>query len=326
MRADALKKILCPDVFDVIDTTVPLLSSPRWARSLGFRTMAGPLISAVNQYILTHLDGSGYDCIWVDKAVFILPRTVLELRRNTNLLVHYTPDAAFYANYSRHFIKTMNMYDFVISTKSYEKDLYTRHLPPRKLLLTTQGYDNELHRPMHSFEEKTPSVVFIGLFEPSRSELIKRLLDHGIFVVLGGVGWSRFVRKYASENLNFIGERVFREDYSWHLSHSYFGLGCLSKRFPEQHTTRTFEIPACRTALLTERTHETTQFFTDEEAIFYENPDHLVTLIHHYLHCPQKVSQISEMGYRKVINGRFDYESLLRSLLNDISLLKSDGS
>lgn len=43
-----------------------------------------------------------------------------------------------------------------------------------------------------------------------------------------------------------------------------FARGALSRRFPERHTTRTFEIPACGTVLITEWNEEISVFLGEK--------------------------------------------------------------
>ena len=58
-------------------------------------------------------------------------------------------------------------------------------------------------------------------------------------------------------------DRVAERLRAGELGANAVGLGLLSKRFPERHTTRTFEIPACGALLATERTADTTRFFDE---------------------------------------------------------------
>ena len=92
----------------------------------------------------------------------------------------------------------------------------------------------------------------------------------------------------------------------------------VSRRFPELHTTRTFEIPACGTALVTEKNRETRAFFADGEAIFYDDVDQLIEKVKHYRNNPGEVERIAENGRRRVHEDGYDYESILSELLERV--------
>lgn len=319
MRAEVLEKQLRPCDFEVIDTHVPFYGTSRIMRSLGFRFKAGPLIRNINDYIQSTIKYSTYELIWIDKGVFIRHQTITLLREKTGRLVHFTPDMAFFANQSKLFNQSIAYYDFVITTKSCEIDLYKKRLAENEFIFTTQGFDKNTHKPFCSFEEKDNAVVFIGLAEPHRLELAEFLVDNDIVLKLAGKGWKSFVAKYKENpNLRFLGDAVFKEDYSKLISSSILGLGLLSKRFPEMYTTRTFEIPACGTALLTERNTEIESFFTENEVIFYDTTADLVEKIKYYQSNLDELKGISEKGHWKVTNGGFDYDSIIENLLEKV--------
>ena len=56
---------------------------------------------------------------------------------------------------------------------------------------------------------------------------------------------------------------MYADDYARALTGSQIGLGFLRKVCPDQHTTRTFEIPACGSMLLADRTDEHRGFFQE---------------------------------------------------------------
>jgi spore maturation protein CgeB len=160
------------------------------------------------------------------------------LRNVAGKIVHFTPDTAFFANRSRHFEVGLEFYDLVVTTKSFEGDDYLRRVAADRLFITTQGYDASLHCP--SCEGKRAKVAaFVGLAEPDRESCIQELLEAGVPVRLGGQGWGRFLSQRGQHpSLEFLGERVFGENYAAAYSNAWIGLGLLSKRFPELHTTR----------------------------------------------------------------------------------------
>ena len=109
------------------------------------------------------------------------------------------------------------------------------------------------------------------------------MIDAGIMVYLAGIKWDAFVNNNKTNIfLNYLGQGIYGDAYVEALSSYHFSWGSISKWIPELHTTRTFEIPACGTALLTERNSETNLFFKDDEVLFYDSMDELIEKIRYY--------------------------------------------
>src|SRR5690606_8820615 len=107
---------------------------------------------------------------------------------------------------------------------------------------------------------------------------------------------------------------IYGPDYAKTLSTYQFSWGALSKWIPELHTTRTFEIPACGTALITERNSETSSFFTEKEAIFYNTPEEMITKIKYYQNNPEKLELLIDKGRARVIKDGRDYKTIIAGL------------
>lgn len=319
MRAQVLSDLLSHCLFEVIDTNLPFFQAPRLVRSVGFRFKKGPLIKKINSYILDGIKNEQYDLIWIDKGIFIDTTTIRALRKSAKRLVHFTPDMAFFANQSNLFNQSINYYDFVVTTKSCETEIYKSLVSEGKFIFTTQGFDKQIHRPFNSFEDKENAVCFIGLAEPHRIKMAQLLIDNNIVLNLGGKGWTKFIkRNKKNPNLRFLGEAIFKESYSKFISSSLFGLGLLSKRFPEKSTTRTFEIPACGTALLTEDNPEIRSFFEEEEVIFFNDSEELIEKIKYYQNHLDQLEKVTEKGLLKVTKGGFAYHSILKKILKRV--------
>ncbi len=320
LRAESLQKLLDAKVFDIIDTHVPFFGCHRIFRSLGFRYYRGPLIWQINNYILNHLNRA-YDVIWVDKATFIQKSTTKSLRKATDKLVHYTPDTMFYENQSFHFYKSLPYYDYAITTKSFDWKGYQNYINEEQMLFVTQGYSTQVHYPRNTFEQKKNHVLFIGLYEKHREDMLKLLLKSGIQVVLAGKNWTSFVEQNTLPGLTYLGDGLFKEEYAKTISEAMFGLGLVSKRFPELHTTRTFEIPACGTALITERNEETTRYYTEDEVIFYDSEKEMIDKILYYQNDPTALKELTEKGTKKVIDEGYNYQSQLKWLCEEMGIL-----
>jgi glycosyltransferase involved in cell wall biosynthesis len=320
MRGEYLNEILHPEEFFVIDTDIPIDKTARLFRSFGWRYYYGPLIDNVNRYIINELDGKqSFDIIWIDKGVFIDPAVLKKIKGKSGILIHFTPDTAFTNNHSNLFDKGLPLYDYNITTKSFEIDDYKK-AGACKVLYCTQGYDLRLHKPYHTFEEKE-GICFVGLNEPLREKVIASLLNKDILVKLAGAKWERFVkRNFKKSNLEWYGKGLFGPDYAKFISGSLMGLGLLSKKFPELHTTRTFEIPACGTALVTESNKEINQFYTNDEVIFFTNEEELPDKVCAILENTEKLRQLSGKGYDVVTHGHYDYRSILSDLLKEMNL------
>lgn len=322
MRAEQIASIIPDSTFDVIDIHVPFYKSHRLFRSIGVRYKIGPLLSNINNYINKNLV-KDYDLIWIDKGVFISKKTLLNIRSKAKKLIHFTPDMAFYANKASSFISNMNTYDFLITTKSAEVSMYEENVDSKKIILAKQGYDLKVHQSYYTFEEKEDYISFIGLFENSRGEIIQKIIDNKIHVRVAGKGWSEFVQKNKNNSyFKFVGTGLFSAEYSKFISKSLMSLGLLSKNFPELHTTRTFEIPACKTALITEINKETSSFYNDNEVIFFKDHDDLIKKIKFYIDHKKDLNEVTLRGYDKVISSGYDYKRILQNVLVKASIIK----
>ncbi|MCF1420244.1 CgeB family protein [Mangrovimonas futianensis] len=321
MRGETLRDILNPTDFQVIDTHLPFFQTLRVWRSLGFRFKKGPLIRGVNKFIRKRVYGN-YDLIWIDKGVFIKESTTQFLKSRGNCLVHYTPDTAFFENESSHFYKSIKWYDWIISTKSFEREHYLKLIDPKSFILIPQGFDKQVHYPRVSFQEKENYVVFIGLFEPSRGEILRVLLDNGIRVKLAGKKWDSFLNSHTYENLEFLGDSLLKDEYALTISKAFFGLGLLSKRFPELHTTRTFEIPACGTLLVTEKNSEIEGYFDDGAVLYFSDYKELLENIKQLAHDTESLKEMTLKGHDIVHQCGLDYESQLKKICSKIGFVK----
>lgn len=321
MRADIIKKILDPTVFDIVDTHIPFFQTNRIFRSFGFRYKVGPLIKRTNVFIAQRIKNIKYDLIWVDKGVYIKKETTLMLRSKTDKLVHFTPDPAFTFHKSNHFNNSLKYYDFVITTKSFEKTQYESIIDKEKLLFATQGYDKSIHKPHHDFEEKKNGVVFIGHFEIYRASILQALIDNGIEVAVAGIKWNHFAKKNKEKNnFKYLGNSINGEDYAYTISKYMYSIGFLSKWIPELHTTRTFEIPACGTMLITEKNQETMRFFSDEEVIYYKTAADIIKQINFLNSNFEKLKLKREKALKKISQGEFDYRQIMERLLIHMNL------
>jgi spore maturation protein CgeB len=323
MRFDILCELINSEM-DLLNTSELILTSGKVSRSMGWRYFIGPMIWNINVHIkkVVCQNQQTYDLIWVDKGVFIYPKILREIKKRTNKLIHYTPDTAFHENNSRFFRKGIDIYDYLITTKSFEIFEYKKKVKEDKIIYLTQGYNAKIHYPRVEFQEKVDSITFIGLCEPYREKILTHLIQNGFHITLGGYGWGTFLKKNKNfkSNINYIGERILNEQYAQAISESKFALGLLSKKFPEFHTTRTFEIPACGTCLVTEVNLEINSLFEDNECLKFGNQEQLLEILKYITKEQSELKKISELGYIRVIKDKRNYEDQIRFVFSIINL------
>ncbi len=318
MRAETLRSLTPGTEWTWIDTDAPFLKSSRLWRSVAYRTKGGPAVKRINDSVREAIAGEKFDLVWLDKAVFLSENTMKQVRSAAHRMAHFTPDTAFHANRSAAFEKSMPLYDLLVTTKSFEIDEYRTRVAPDAVMLTTQGYDPAVHFPRNESGQRRREVAFAGLAEPDRERCIAALLQAGVHVRLGGIGWKRFLRKWGDyPALHFEGEEIFGEAYATLFSRAWIGLGLLTKRFPELHTTRTLEIPACGAALATERTSDTSTMFADDEALFFDDYDDLASRVAKLFgdDDTSPLSRIAAAGSQRVARDRRDYPVILAAIL-----------
>ena len=189
-----------------------------------------------------------------------------------------------------------------------------------------------LHHPnlkwtkLQSESMKIPQLIIESSSDETSDELIvlEKLLKNHIQITLAGIKWHRFAKKHQNNpNLIYLGNGVYGKDYVTTLQNAKMAWGAISKWIPELHTTRTFEIPACGTVLVTERNTETLQFFNEDEVLFFSNEAEMVDKISVLLLDDEALQQISQKGHLRATTSGYDYQSQLLHICSNIGLLNN---
>lgn len=260
------------------------------------------------------------DLCWVDKGIWIFPETLLAIRKATGgRLFHYTPDAQIATNRSRHFLEAIPIYDLLVTTKSFEVDEY-RRLAAQRVELVTQSYCPIRFANPTPQAEFAHDVGFISDFKPHYGRVIGDLLSAVPDVGVWGPRWRRAAWMGRVPRAIVKGDGLWNESYVNALASFKIGLGLLSKYIPEQHTTRTFEIPAAGSFLLAERTKEHQEFFKEgEEADFFDSAEELCSKAKFYLADGSARRRIAANGRERCRRSGYDSDSVLGRILEEHS-------
>lgn len=316
-------------------------------RQIQQRTSFGATINKINEEIIKIIRAQKIDVLWCDKQEFIKAKVLQECKQLGILSVHYTPDPYFTLSWKQTRLSKESMphYDVLLTSKTYELDQYKK-MNPRSFYIPL-GFSESAHRPCIPKEEKIRSkyscdVSFIGGWEPRREEYLNAVSKVSHNLKIWGYAWDHLqdgkltLRRYVrlkrlagkekfliKKNLNLCsliqGGEIYGDEYAQAISCSKISIGFLRKVCPDQHTTRTFEIPACGSMLLADRTMEHQEFFKEGiEADYFSSKEELVEKVRFYLKNERLRQSLAEAGYHKCLTAGYSYKELLHKLFTKI--------
>jgi spore maturation protein CgeB len=113
---------------------------------------------------------------------------------------------------------------------------------------------------------------------------------------------------------------VYGDDYARALTGARVGLGLLRKVCPDQHTTRTFEIPACGSMLLADRTGEHRELFDEgKEAEFFASTEELVDKARFYCGDELARRRVADAGFERCVKSKYAYVHRLAAVLGELA-------
>lgn len=330
MRMKALRR-LSHEVVGV-DTIESWTQASWFDRQWQRRLQIGPVIDTINSKVLAAARQFQPDLIWAEKQEYLRVETLVTLRKLGAKLVHFTPDPYFYLNWKRTRLmdEAMKEFDLLVYCKSYERADYEALGKP--LVYMPLGYCDEIHRPLPSNDPRWHCPLgFLGGWEPRREQMLAPLAGAGLGLKIWGGYWDflsdgrwTLRRKLILDQLAggeayrikrneklagcLQGGEVYGDDYARALTGAKIGLGFLRKVCPDQHTTRSFEIPACGSLLLADRTEEHRQFFEEgREAEFFSNEAELADKVKFYTTHEGARARVAAAGRQRCLDGRYAY-------------------
>ncbi len=338
MRMQALQQ-LGHDVVGV-NTVAPWLQVSWLSRQLQRRIERGSVIRRINHMVLARAREFRPQLIWAEKQEYLWPSTIRSLRTLNARLLHFTPDPYFSLAWKRTRLMdgALSEFDVLVYCKAYERLQYeTIGLPTIYMPL---GFSPTVHRPVASTEARWHSAVgFLGGWEPRRESALRAVTDAGVQLKIWGGAWDFLsdgrwsprrhivlsqlagneafrIHKDAQIASAVQGGEVYGDDYARALSGAKIGLGFLREVCEDQHTTRSFEIPACGSMLLADRTGEHQQFFEEgREAEYFGCEDELVEKVKYYSSNERARFAVAVAGRRRCLRSGYSYEERLRATL-----------
>jgi spore maturation protein CgeB len=326
-----------------VHTIEPWIKAGWVQRQLQRRLRFGSIIDEINRSVLDAARAFQPDMIWAEKQEFLRVDTIRALRALGARTVHFTPDPYFSLSWKRTPLMdaAMGEFDVLVYCKAYERAQYEALGKP--LVYMPLGYCDEVHRPLPSDDPRwVCEAGFLGGWEPRRERMLHAVAASGAELKIWGGAWDflhdgkwtlrrqiilgqlagddsfRFHRDPLLAAAHQGGE-VYADDYARALTGARVGLGFLRIVCDDQHTTRTFEIPACGSMLLADRTDEHRAFFEEgKEAEFFSSPEELLEKLAFYRANETARAKVAAAGLARCVSGRYAYIHRLKDALEEI--------
>lgn len=327
-----------------VNTIEPWRQAKWLQRQIQRRIHRGSVVDAINESVLSAAKELKPDLVWADKQEFLRPETLADMRKSGARMLSFTPDPYFYLSWKRTPLMDAGIkeFDILVYCKSYEKSDY--EALGKQAIYMPLGYCDEIHRPVPSSDPKWCCPVgFLGGWEPRRQEFLSPLAEADLGLKIWGGYWDflkdgkwTLRRKLILDQLaggvayrihrqpeladRWQGGEVYGDDYARALTGAKIGLGFLRKVCPDQHTTRSFEIPACGSMLLADRTDEHCEFFEEgREADYFDSAEELLDKADYYTRNASVRDGIAQAGLKRCHRSAYSYVERLKTVLSLIS-------
>ncbi len=299
-----------------------------WMR-FHFHLCFGPGIVSLNHEVIKQVKELKPDLIWVDNKPFIKSSTLRQIKNqypNTKIINVITDDPFGKFHYAwRAIYKTFKFYDchFVQREENISE---LKKWGANSVETCFRSFDPNFHRILNPEEfdlnKYKTEVGFIGSYEEDREAYIAYLVQNGIKLTITGDGWPSGKHWNILKEF-YTGPSVYGDDYIKRINGMDIALHFLRKANRDQQDSRTFEIPACGTFMLAERSHLHLKFFEEgKEADFFTSKEELLKKVKYYLINKTERDRIALAGFNRSFTSGYDHKSRLTHI---IDCIKSDN-
>jgi spore maturation protein CgeB len=245
-------------------------------------------------------------------------------------IVHLNPDDPF-GHYGdtiwKTFIAAIPEYDVHFVPKERNRKEYAE-LGAKRVYVYDRSFDPANHRPWSLSAEEMEKwgckIGFIGSYAPHRESILAAIAEAGLPLVIWGNGWARGMH-WGRLKAHWRGGAQFGEDYAKAISGMDIALHFLRHENRDLQDSRSFEIPACKTFMLAERSSDHLRLYkAGEEADFFDSPEECIAKCRYYLDNALKRQQIARNGYRRIFHSGYDYKSRVEEMLQAITSKDSE--
>jgi len=266
------------------------------------------------------------DLVFIEKGVCFDKNDIAffksALKKNIKI-AHLNPDDPFgdFRKGWKKFVSSIPSYDVHFVPKEINREDY-KERGAKEVLVYDRSFSPDYHRPIEMSEKENTyfksRIGFIGSYAPFREYVIYKLISQGIEVTIWGDGWEK--GKYWNNiKGSFRGHSQTGDNYIKAISGMDVALHFIRHENRDLQDSRTFEIPACGTFMLAERTSDHERLFVeDREAVFFDSIETCIEKCKLFLKNDEHRLKIAKAGYNNVIENNYDYKSRSKEMIEAI--------
>ena len=281
-----------------------------------------PDLDRLNHRLVIKVRAENPDIIFIVKGNLIYPSTLKMLKEQHPFikLVSFSNDnMSLWHNKSLFYHYGVKYYDLLVSINipAY-KDIKDRF--SKKIIYVDKSYSPKYH--YYEPLEKKYDVIFIGSYEYERYQDLQYLASKGIKVDVFGNMWDKTKLDRVNKNLTIHYHDLVGDDYRKAICSSKIVLGFLRKINFDTQTSRSFEIPACGSFMLMERTNEHQRLFEEgKEAEYFSSNEELLNKTIYYLKNKVERESIAKNGRLKCESAGYSYAERIKRIISEINKL-----
>ena len=294
--------------------------------AIHFRTGYALIQGGIEKWLSESLKNLAFrpDVVWVDMGELLGPGCLKVLKSLNCPILNYDvddPTCKRDGNRFNSFIKSIPFYDLIVTVRE-ETAGEIKALGAKKVIHVFRSYDEEVHKPFHSFDDIPENfrseVAFIGTWmrHENRDEFLYELIRRHVPVSIWGDRWPKSPL-FRQLKEHWRGGALYGRDYVKALQGSKICIGMLSKGNRDLHTQRSLEIPYAGSVFCGERTSEHLMLYNEgTEAVFWTNAKECADVCLDLLSDDARREQIRLAGMKKVRSLKVGHEDMCRQMLN----------
>lgn len=300
-----------------LETRIPLL------RRFSDRFQLSPQVTALNAALLAEAERLRPELIWLDKPIYVFPKTIRSLREAGFRVAAYNLDDPLGPRNDpvwRHFIPAIPEFSAHVVPRAVQVQEYLDLGVPQvvKVPLTFEPSVHFSPDRLALVPNRDIDVSFIGFPHDDRfrwiNAILKRLphLRFGLY----GWGWERYAARLDAAGVLSHGP-VWNDQYREVLWRSRMSIAFVTRSNRDEMSHKAVEIAASGTAMLLETSPEHRRIFPEASAIFFSDPDELPGLIERSL-TSLDLNAIGRAGESAVHRAGLSNDDAIRHALKEL--------